>query len=100
MPDGQQLSLNAARRLPQLQREGRHPDLSTVWRWATRGCRGVVLETWLIGGRRVTTAEAVARFINALSTGQKDATVLTPTQRSQEIEQCRRRLAASGLCSI
>lgn len=41
--------------------------LSTVWRWATRGVRGVVLESFRIGGRRFTTEEAFVRFTSALS---------------------------------
>lgn len=37
-------------------------DLTTAWRWAKRGVRGVVLETVTIGGRRYTTREAYRRF--------------------------------------
>ena len=36
---------------------------STVWRWSRRGVRGVVLETFVVGGRRFTTVEAGERFI-------------------------------------
>lgn len=34
-----------------------------VWYWATKGCRGVFLETRREGGLRYTSREAVARFI-------------------------------------
>jgi hypothetical protein len=37
--------------------------LSTVWRWAQRGVRGVQLETFAIGGKRYTTREAFGRFV-------------------------------------
>lgn len=34
----------------------------TVWRWAKRGAKGVVLETFSVGAKRFTTAEAFRRF--------------------------------------
>lgn len=40
-------------------------NVSTVWRWAQRGVRGVVLETFNVAGRRFTTREAFARFVEA-----------------------------------
>ena len=39
----------AARRLPRL-RAGRPTHPSTLWRWASRGIRGVRLETVRVGG--------------------------------------------------
>lgn len=42
---------------------GRRVNPSTCWRWAARGSKGVRLETWLLGGRRVTTVEAVLLFL-------------------------------------
>ncbi len=42
-------------------------DVSTVWRWAQRGVRGVKLETVTIGGKRMTSRQAVSRFIAATS---------------------------------
>jgi hypothetical protein len=44
-----------------------HP--STCWRWSSRGSRGIVLKTWLIGGRRMTTVEEVRAFLNLLNAG-------------------------------
>jgi hypothetical protein len=44
-----------------------HPSVNTIRRWAGRGVRGVRLRTWLIGGRRYTSVEAVAQFVAALS---------------------------------
>lgn len=38
---------------------------STLHRWRLRGCRGVKLETLLIGGARTTSAEALQRFFSA-----------------------------------
>lgn len=42
---------------------GQRPTPTTCWRWYTRGSKGVVLQTWMLGGRRVTTQEAVQDFI-------------------------------------
>jgi len=42
----------------------------TVYRWATRGVRGVKLETVMVGGRRLTSREAVRQFIETLTAAQ------------------------------
>jgi hypothetical protein len=44
---------------------GRRPHPSTCWRFANQGSKGVVLQTWMIGGRRCTTTEAVRAFVEA-----------------------------------
>lgn len=41
----------------------RRPSRSTLWRWALRGCKGRVLETTWIGNHRVTSREAIRRFL-------------------------------------
>jgi hypothetical protein len=52
----------------------RHPgkriNVSTVWRWAMQGCRGVLLESIVIGGGRFTSREAIQRFAERLSTAR------------------------------
>jgi hypothetical protein len=53
---------------------GSRPTYSTWWRWWRQGIRGVHLETVLVGGRRLTTAEAVERFVAATTeAGSADA---------------------------
>ena len=42
---------------------GHSVNRSTAFRWYTRGSRGVKLETVLIGGARMTSTEALERFI-------------------------------------
>lgn len=42
---------------------GYRPDPTTGWRWSTKGRGGVKLKTWMVGGRRMTTIEAVESFI-------------------------------------
>jgi len=44
---------------------GHRPNLSTGWRWSTKGCRGIRLETVIVGGKRLTTIEMVKAFIKA-----------------------------------
>jgi hypothetical protein len=48
-------------------RTGKGLALTTVFRWALRGCKGTRLETWLIGGQRFTSRAAVDRFIAAIN---------------------------------
>jgi len=43
-------------------RRGKKVHYSTVFRWATKGARGQLLESTLIGGVRYTTLEALRRF--------------------------------------
>ena len=40
---------------------------STVHRWFRRGCRGVKLETLMVGGIRHTSEEALDRFFNRVT---------------------------------
>jgi hypothetical protein len=62
LDSGELLSLaEAARTLP-----GR-PGPSTLWRWRTRGIRGVRLATVLIGGRRYVSKQALAAFAQRLT---------------------------------
>lgn len=43
------------------------PHFATVWRWATRGVKGVILETVLVGGQRFTTEDALNDFLQSLN---------------------------------
>ena len=56
----------AADELPR-RRRGRKTNVSTLYRWATVGCRGVVLEAIQIGATRCTSREALQRFFERLS---------------------------------
>src|SRR3954470_15760057 len=56
----------AADELPR-RRRGRKTHVSTLYRWATAGCRGVRLETVQIGATRCTSREALQRFFERLS---------------------------------
>jgi hypothetical protein len=57
---------DAADSLPR-RRRGRKTHVSTLYRWATVGCRGIVLETIQIGGTRCTSKQGLQRFFERLS---------------------------------
>ena len=45
----------------------------TLHRWATKGCRGVVLQTLFVGGARCTSVEALQRFFAAVTEARSGA---------------------------
>lgn len=75
------------------------PHASTIWRWHRRGVKGVRLETVLIGGRRYTSREALARFserVTAAADGT-GAAPSTPKARARALAQAERDLDAAGI---
>jgi len=54
------------RHLPR-RRRGKRPHLSTWYRGASRGLRGVRLETVRVGGTLCTSLPAIQRFFDALA---------------------------------
>lgn len=78
------------------QREGVH--VATAWRWATRGCKGVTLETFAVGGKRFTTEQAYARWLAKLN-GDMARADLTQTakQRQHAISAAERELSEAGI---
>lgn len=54
-------------------RGGRAIHVSTLHRWSGRGIRGVRLKTVSIGGLRVTSKQALARFFDALSNSESSS---------------------------
>ena len=75
------------------------PDVATLFRWRTRGCRGVVLETMLMGGRRVTSLEALEKFFAAVTAAADGVPVQaeTPRQRERQIELAEQRADELGV---
>lgn len=86
----QLLSMTAAAKLL----PGR-PNVATLWRWRTSGCRGHRLETILFGGRRYTSREAIARFLAAIN-GEPIRSE-TPRQRERAIAQAEKRAEQLGV---
>jgi len=78
----------AARSLP------RRPHVSTLYRWHRRGVRGIKLQTWLVGGRRYTTPDALEKFVVATTAAADGETppTRTPRQRDRAIHQAERDL--------
>ena len=62
------------------------PNLSTVYRHFGRGCRGARLETFVAGGRRYTSIQAIARFIERTTANSPGASLppSRPTSRQRE----------------
>jgi hypothetical protein len=84
---------DAAKSLPN------RPNLTTVWRWRNRGVRGIKLETILIGGRRMTSREALSRFFAATTAAAEGARVVseTPRQREKRLRAAEKRAEALGV---
>lgn len=70
---------------------GRQVHLSTVLRWCSRGARGRVLSSWMVGGRRMTTVEAVNAFIAAASEPEHLPRVRSRTSATRAAEALRSR---------
>ena len=92
------ISLKAATKLRRLHRDGKRPHVATIYRWATVGCRGVILESWFVGQARCTSEQAIIRFLDRLSAGLSlPADAPTPRERDRQIEAAEHRLAAAGI---
>ena len=90
--------IHAPREFPSI--GGRRPHKATVYRWCTRGVRGVKLETLLIGGTLCTSVEAIRRFILATSqrkAGAAEELTRTPAQRRRASERAARELEKLGV---
>jgi hypothetical protein len=87
-------------------RRGRKCHVSTLYRWATAGCRGIRLETIQVGGTCCTSREALQRFFEALTlarggptgrtSGAEQAGVRTAARRHQDSQRAARELEEMG----
>lgn len=71
-------------------------NAATVWRWALKGCKGVKLETFVLGHIRYTSAEALERFAaacTAAADGQAPADIRTARSRRKAIAAAEAELA-------
>mgnify|MGYP002624671220 CR=1 FL=1 len=53
-------------------RNGKRTHYSTLFRWATKGAKGRVLESVMIGGVRFTSKEALGRFSSSTNRNDTD----------------------------
>ena len=92
------VSLNeAAARFPR-RRKGKKTHVSTVYRWAQAGVRGVRLETIQVGATKCTSLEAMQRFCNRLTNPKVSApTSATPQARQRQIAAAEAELTAAGI---
>jgi hypothetical protein len=86
----------ATRHLPR-RRKGKPCAVSTVYRWAQRGCRGVRLETIQVGGTKCTSMEALQRFCERLSRADSPEPPRTPARRRRAAEAAARELEREGV---
>jgi len=99
------ISLAAAARLIPPGRNGKATCLSTVLRWILRGSPGpdgimVRLEGIRLGGRWMTTREAIQRFAERLTPRLDDDSTPAPrsqTARQRASEKAARELTARGI---
>lgn len=89
------ISLNVARFLPDLQRNGKPPSLSRMYKLIDPGIRGIRLEVLVQPRGYATSAEAVERFIARLS-GVEGPAIRTSTQRKRDLAEADRVLAGAG----
>ena len=82
-------------------RAGSRLNVSTVWRWALRGCAGVKLATVSVGGTLATTESDLQTFFyqvgQARLTGQPANNIRTPRQRERDYQAALERLALKGI---
>ncbi len=70
------------------------PHIGTIFRWMTRGVRGRVLASWLIGGQRFTSRVAIEDFLAALN-GSEPPSITE--ERERAIAAAERELDEAGV---
>jgi Protein of unknown function (DUF1580) len=63
-------------------RSGKGIAVTTIYRWALRGCRGTRLQTAMIGGQRYTSHEALDRFVIAIN--RRPSSQISPIGRERQ----------------
>jgi hypothetical protein len=86
----------AARLIPSGMGDSGPAHVSTIYRWAQKGQDGVRLEAVRLGGRWVTSAEAIQRFVEAVTEAYAPALAPRVADVAREEAEARRILAAAG----
>ena len=75
------------------------PHVSTLFRWAQKGVRGIRLETIQIGGTRCTSLEALQRFFDQLTqaAGSNAPSLGSGPQVHAQVEATESQLDAAGI---
>lgn len=69
---------------------GRRPHLSTVIRWAIKPKYGIRLETIILGGRRLTSEQAIVRYMEAITAAKDGSVSVPPRSPAAEIKAAQR----------
>lgn len=77
---------------------GCRPHKGSAYRWMLKGARNVRLPFKMLGGRRVTSLEAVRRWVDAVTAAGNSSAPSshTPREHECEIDGAERRLADNG----
>jgi hypothetical protein len=96
----ERLTMADVRRLLGKRRGGKLITPSTLWRWYRVGVRGVVLQTRVEGGMRITTRGWLDEFFRAIKAKRDGKAELpmarTASQRKKAGERAGERLEARG----
>lgn len=99
------LTLHDAARLLPSNRAGKRVNFATVWRWVLKGVNTlegnrVRLEAVRVGGRWLTSREALDRFAASLTPSTDTATtnpIRAPSRRRRDISAATKRLNRMGI---
>ncbi len=86
----------ATKHLPR-RRRGKRPHVSTLHRWASRGCKGEYLEVVQVGGTRCTSIPALARFFDRLRNREHDAPESASPTHEEAVIEADRVLDSAGI---
>jgi hypothetical protein len=93
------VSLTEASKHVPSRRQGKKTAVSTIWRWAMKGIRGVKLETIMIGGTRCTSLQALQRFFEQVTEVTNGTTAMPSTsrRRQSQLQAAEAELEAAGI---
>ena len=75
-----------------------NPHVATLWRWVSKGVRGVKLSVVRVGGRTMVTPDSIETFLNRLNAADEpQSPSITAGQRRRQSEAARRELAEIGI---
>lgn len=87
---------DAAEKLIPIRQLPRHipgrPHLSTIFRWLSRGVRGIRLASVRVGGRRFVSPAQIENFIAAVTSAGAESSPSRDTARVAEIDRADRSL--------
>ena len=73
------------------------PHVATIWRWMTKGSRGVRLESIVCGGRRFTSVEAIQRFVARTTAAAGGSNSVPSSVKDQQaIQEAEKQLQRDG----